>query len=299
MSVDLDINNYELNDILALFKIPVDFSEADLKNAKKMVLKMHPDKSKLSPDYFRFYSKAYKMLFSIWEFRKKDIANDNPNTEFTNYNDEEKTDLLDNFTKNFKNKTEFNKWFNVQFEKNKLCSETEEKGYSEWLKSDENIDNPKNVTMATMREEFDTRKSKMRSLILKEDIQEFGGGGKMQMGGTELSGDAPETFDSGMFSNLGFQDLYKAHVETLIPVTDEDYNIKPKFKNVNEYVSYRNGQDTNPLSENESMNYIQQKNKKEEEQSVRRAYELAKQTELAQQKNQSFWTNILLLNNKI
>ena len=74
-------------------------------------------------------------------------------------------------------------------------------------------------------------------LILKKDIQEFGGGMQMQMGGTELSGDAPETYDSGMFSNLGFQDLYKAHVETLIPVTDEDYNIKPKFKNVNEYES--------------------------------------------------------------
>ena len=69
--LDLDINNYDLHDILVLFDIPMNFNEADLKRAKQMVLRTHPDKSKLSPDYFRFYSSAYKTLFSVWEFRKK------------------------------------------------------------------------------------------------------------------------------------------------------------------------------------------------------------------------------------
>ena len=39
MSVDLDINNYNLEDILNLFKIPVNFDEQDLKRAKQVVLK--------------------------------------------------------------------------------------------------------------------------------------------------------------------------------------------------------------------------------------------------------------------
>ena len=69
--LDLDINNYELADILRLFKIPVNFKESDLKKAKLTVLKTHPDKSGLNPDFFRFYTKAYKMLYSVWEFRKK------------------------------------------------------------------------------------------------------------------------------------------------------------------------------------------------------------------------------------
>ena len=63
---DLNIDNYDLNDILALFKIPYDFDENDLKAAKKIVLKTHPDKSGLGSEYFLFYSKAYKVLFSVF-----------------------------------------------------------------------------------------------------------------------------------------------------------------------------------------------------------------------------------------
>ena len=67
--MDLNINNYDLEDILNLFKIPTNFNEAHLKQAKKMVLKTHPDKSGLSPEYFLFYSKAYKVLYSIHTFK--------------------------------------------------------------------------------------------------------------------------------------------------------------------------------------------------------------------------------------
>ena len=81
--VDLNIDNYELHDILNLFKIPQNFDEQDLKIAKQIVLKTHPDKSNLGSEYFRFYSKAYKILFNIWEFRKRgDIDNTNKNTEY-------------------------------------------------------------------------------------------------------------------------------------------------------------------------------------------------------------------------
>ena len=64
-ALDLDINNYELEDILSLFKLPTNYNEQHLKQAKQVVLKIHPDKSGLSADYFVFYSKAYKMLYSI------------------------------------------------------------------------------------------------------------------------------------------------------------------------------------------------------------------------------------------
>ena len=34
--LDLNIHNYELNDLLELFHLPFHFSELDLKNAKKL-----------------------------------------------------------------------------------------------------------------------------------------------------------------------------------------------------------------------------------------------------------------------
>ena len=52
---DLNIDNYDLQDLLNLFKLDKNFNEEDLKQAKKIVLKTHPDKSGLNPDYFRFY----------------------------------------------------------------------------------------------------------------------------------------------------------------------------------------------------------------------------------------------------
>lgn len=303
-SVDLDINNYNLQDILSLFKIPVNFDEHDMKMAKQVVLKTHPDKSKLPAEYFLFYSKAYKMLHSVWEFRKRgDVDSKNPkNTEYSNYSDEDKNVLLDQFFKSnekFKKSTNFNRWFNEQFERNKLSNESEEKGYGDWLKTDEDLDEPaKNVSMATMKQEFDRKKDKARSLIVREDVQEIWSNNSFSGSSAELSSDAPGTYDSGLFSGLGFQDVYKAHTETVIPVTEEDYEQKQKFRSVNEYQSYRNNQDTKPLSEVQAQQYLNQRNEKEEEKAVRRAYELAKQTELAKQKNQEFWSGLQLLQNK-
>ena len=147
-----------------------------------------------------------------------------------------------------------------------------------------------------MKHEFDKKKSQARSLIIRDDVQEMWSNNSISA--SELSNDSPETYDSGLFSGLSFQDLYKAHTETVIPVTEEDYEKKKKFGSVNEYMSYRNNQDTKPLSEQQALQYLNQKNEKEEEKSVRRAYELAKQTELAKQKNQNFWSGLQLLHNK-
>ena len=43
----------------------------DLKNAKKIVLKTHPDKSKLDKKYFLFFSSAYKILFQLYNFKNR------------------------------------------------------------------------------------------------------------------------------------------------------------------------------------------------------------------------------------
>ena len=50
--MDLNINNYDLDDILNLFKLDYQFDIHDLKKAKKTMLKLHPDKSRLDPKYF-------------------------------------------------------------------------------------------------------------------------------------------------------------------------------------------------------------------------------------------------------
>ena len=307
MSVDLDINNYNLEDILTLFRIPVNFDEQDLKRAKQVVLKTHPDKSGLDSKYFLFYSKAYKMLYSVWDFRKKgDVDKSNSNTEYDTlekYSIKSKKKILDNLfnsdnTKDkFKTSSDFNNWFNEQFEKNKIYNENEESGYGDWLKTDEGLDelNP-NVSAATMKTEFDKKKSSIRALVVHKDVSELNSWNSISA--SELTREGPGEFNSDLFSRLPFQDLQKAHTETVIPVTDEDYDNIPKFKNVNEYLNHRNKVDITPLSEQQSQQYLNQQNDRESEKAVRRAYELAKQSELAKQKSQDFWGNIQFLQNK-
>ena len=131
--MDLNIENYDLDDILKLFKIPKNFLEEDLKAAKKIVLKTHPDKSGLHPDYFRFYSQAYKKIYFIWKFKSssKDKNSKTYDEIVVEHSDnsinlsENKKETLDNFLSS--NKIEkgknFNKWFNEQFEKNKIYRE--------------------------------------------------------------------------------------------------------------------------------------------------------------------------------
>ena len=43
-NIDLNIHNYGLTDLLNLFRLPYHFTEEHLRDAKKIVLKTHPDK---------------------------------------------------------------------------------------------------------------------------------------------------------------------------------------------------------------------------------------------------------------
>lgn len=299
--LDLNLDNYELDDILNLFKIPKNFDENDLKSAKKIVLKTHPDKSGLHPDYFRFFSKAYKSIYEIWMFKNKTEKNqgENTSTEYipkTDFFDREKKTLLDNFLKKEK-KTEkdFNKWFNEQFEKNKIEREEDSRGYGSWLKSDEDLDNENITSLTQLGEEIERKKQKVRALTVYNGIDDITAN---YIGASNLTGDAPSSFGSDLFSSLQYEDLRKAHTETVVPVTFEDYNNVKKFNNVNEYSRYRDSQNIVPLSEIQAKEYLSNKEKYQEKESTERAYKLAQQLEEAKKKQENYWASIRYINNK-
>ena len=302
--MDLNIENYDLDDILKLFKIPKNFLEEDLKAAKKIVLKTHPDKSGLHPDYFRFYSQAYKKIYFIWKFKSssKDKNSKTYDEIVVEHSDnsinlsENKKETLNNFLSS--NKIEkgknFNKWFNEQFEKNKIYREEETNGYGDWLKSNEDVNEEKKISYTQMGEEIEKKKQQVRSLIVYKGVDELYSNFN---GVTNLSGDSPECFGSDLFSSLQYEDLRKAHVESVIPITMDDYNNVKKFKNVNEYNDYRNSQDIVPLSEIQATEYLNNKNKYEEIQTTNRAYKLAQQLEESNKKQNNFWGSIMKIKN--
>lgn len=298
MEQDLDIENYNLSDILNLFKLPVDFNDEQLKNAKKIVLFTHPDKSGLPPDYFRFYSKAYKKLFLIWEFKNKNsskinnsvysVDKNNHNSQFEFSNSEKK--LLDN--NKIKQSDNFNKWFNEQFEKYNV--KNEEHGYGNWLISNEDIEENKQIPQNLIGVEIEKKKQQLKSLIVHKDINDIY---VNNISSSNLIDDIPESYGSGLFSKLHYEDLYKAHTETVVPVTIEDYNNVKKFKSHDEYIKYRSGQNTTPLSELQAKEYLSKKNKIQDEESTFCAYKLAKQSEEVEKKQQIFWGDLMKITN--
>ena len=302
--MDLNIENYDLDDILNLFKMPRNFGEDDVKAAKKIVLKTHPDKSGLPPDYFRFYSQAYKKIYFIWQFKSSSAKDDNSKTydeimsndeKVGHFSNQKKTNLTEFLSSNKMEKgKDFNKWFNEQFEKNKIHREEETNGYGEWLKSNEDIDEDKKISYTQMGEEIEKKKQHVRSLVVYKGIDELHSN---FTGASNLTGDSPECFGSDLFSSLQYEDLRKAHVESVIPVTIDDYNSVKKFKNLNEYNNYRNSQDVVPLSELQAQEYLNNKNKYEEIQTTNRAYKLAKQLEETTKNQSNFWGSIMKIKN--
>ena len=127
---DLNIDNYDLEDLLNLFHLPPDFSKNDLKKAHMMALQMHPDKSHLDSKYFIFFSKAYKLLARIYYFRFRETKM-RPQYNVDMGKDEKK--ILQNLENQTKSK-EFNIWFNKMFEKVKMTDEENDSGYENWFR---------------------------------------------------------------------------------------------------------------------------------------------------------------------
>ena len=82
-NLDLDIGNYDLNDILKLFHINNEITDEGMKQARKIVAMTHPDKAKIDKKYFLFFQEAYKLLNQVYNF-KKQSENTDRNTEMYN-----------------------------------------------------------------------------------------------------------------------------------------------------------------------------------------------------------------------
>lgn len=288
---DLNIDNYTLEGIYKLFHIhTTNLTEDIMKNAKKFVLKTHPDKSQLDPKFFLFYSKAYKRLYAVYEFQNKS-TNKKPDTK--DYENEEHSRVLNAMfekQKNLKDSGNFNKWFNEQFEKHRI-DDPIESGYGDWLKSDDGIVNMDNVTKANMASELDKHKKRVQALTPYTGVTDMYA---PVFAGTTLM-DNNNNYSSGtLFSNNGiaYTDIKQAYNESVIPITEDEYDKMPKFRNIDEYKTHRNNVDVAPPDEQKSMRILVENQSRMEQESAAMAYQMARQMEKAKEQNNSFWATL-------
>lgn len=300
-NIDLKIENYSREELYNLFgfKTSAILTEDSMKEAKKIVLKTHPDKSRLDNKYFVFFSKAYQKLREIYEFQNKTNkkSTDNTGQYFDSQNENGRVlDKMFDMKKDLKDSNNFNTWFNAQFEKHRL-EDPVEHGYGDWLKSDEDIVfTPQNINKDTMGREIEKRKKEIQSLTPYKGVGDAfvsssaGGSALMEYNSNFTSG---SLFSGGG----GYTDLRQAYAESVIPVTEDDYTKVQKFKSIDEYKRHRETANAAPLSKEEALRQLYLQDKQKNEESAALAFYYAQQTEKAKKNDADFWSGLKQLTN--
>ena len=382
-SLDLNIDNYNLPDILALFNLPTLFNDDDLKRARLAVLKTHPDKCQLPKEYFLFFTKAYRIVHQIYTIRhpatnehytervertpranslvpalrcvgkdtlsapyisvdggatataagksvvdynrlmKKEGFQPDNTDEYGKETHERMKRRLDemmtgtNGNKDTAKVGEFNRWFNEKFEQYRLKDDEMETGYDTWFRSSSATDKEQEAeeaednsagaggSWADKVARLNQRKQELRNkyaLVERTELEYAGGDlGGSGAGGYDLTRGRPQEYSSGIFGNLRYEDLKKAHTETVIPVTEEDYYKTKRFNNINELQTFRD-QSRRDLhkqtSKSQQEEIYQQTKMRQEEEDTRRAFILAKQDEISRDIHKKLYSDMFRLENE-
>ena len=292
--LDLNIHNYELNDLLNLFKLPFHFKEEHLKDAKKIVLKTHPDKSGLDKEYFLFFSQAYKYLLKIHQLRQSSTTT---NTDYDKDElwSKEHSVLIDGKIKTM-SQEDYTDWFNSTFEKMRLKDDSEETGYGDWLKSDDDLVDETVTSTNEMNEYIQNKKKQLRALVVHNDFQDMNTSNGGQF---DLVREIPGNYGSSMFDKLQFEDVRKAHCESVIPVTEEDFHNRKKYTNIDELNRERTQDmvqnNDRWLSSHESR--LKESNSQDEDINIQRAYKLMNQDEMIRENHEKFWSDMKRIKN--
>lgn len=292
--IDLDINNYSYKNLLDLYHIDDEIlNDISMKNAYKITIMTHPDKSKLDKRFFLFFSKAYKLLKEVYNIQKKQFNMKNNISNPITYSDTYSSDsnlynhqdtLYEKQIKNKLNQDTFSKWFNEAFENVYIKDKEHDDGYETWLKSDNELH--KHVeNINDMNTYIEKSKQKTRELIHIEDIETID---SIQQNGYNLVRDKPLHYTSGLFNKLQYEDLKKAHTETVIPVTNDDFR-KQQYNNIDELMNERHSLKFDPSKHEKIYEDLQ---KKQDLENTERTYKLIKQMENTKHIQDKWWSSM-------
>ena len=318
---NLNIQSYSLSEILGLFDIPSAYqiSQEDLKRARKKVLMLHPDKSKLTPEYFLFYKKAFDVIIQFYNSQNRQNQKIDENT--TNYHPENTIDNNKSTAQQI-NKTiskmssgDFNNKFNNLFESNQMVDRPDPTR-NEWFTSETatvTMPERQSVSSKNMGQAFDTIKKQTSGLVRYSGVQEMWSGSNI--GGSSLYDDDQDTNDnsnnssnsnnisngyitSDPFSKLKYDDLRKVHKDqTVFAVSETDFDKMPKYQSVDHFNREREQQSMEPLAKEQAQQLLQDRERLTKERMIRKEYDANLRTQQYADKNKSVLASFLYLGN--
>lgn len=306
---NLNINTYSFDEILDLFNLTNanNITVQQLKDAKKIVLKMHPDKSRLPPEYFLFYKKAFEIIVDFFNNQNK-VNVQVPTTEIkysvpTNIS-------VSNFNKSTEKKIQttietmkpeqFQKTFNELFEKNNMGKKIINK--NEWFSNDEPVFNTSNIQITNannINTNIEKMKEKQQGMVIYKGVKEM----QLSLGGVS-TGDLYEDLDdekdeniyieTDPFSKLKFEDLKKVHKnETVFSISEKEFDNVQKYNNVEQYVKSRDTIDIQPMTKTISEEILKKKDEEIRNKIIKKEYEMKKKQTEYENKNKSILSYFL------
>ena len=295
---NLDIHMYSLDELLELFGLNYDLTIQDLKQAKKKVVAVHPDKSKLEPKYFLFYKKAYEIIVQFYENQnkhKKTLTNDqvyDPSSQ-GELNDSTEKEIFK--TINNMSKTNFQSKFNKMFEENNTNKPDPTK--NNWFTSQDNqYEITEKINTKNMGHALEKIKEKQNSIVKYNGVESLYVNSNS---GNKLYDDEDDNYvTTDPFGKLKFEDLRKVHKDqTVLMVSEKDIRNVPQYSSVDQYNRARGAQKITPLEKQESERILAQQNETYRQQIMQKEYQSKLQVLKNEEKNKKILSKFLYLKN--
>jgi hypothetical protein len=302
---NLNIQSYSLDEILGLFDLEsYDITIEDLKTAKRKVLMLHPDKSRLDAKYFLFYKKAFDVIVQFFDnqnrqnrsVEQKDVAY-NPN-----YKDEDKstTKQIQKTMQDMKSQN-FQEKFNELFEANQMGSKPDQ-SRNEWFVQEKSaFDIPQEkMSKQAMNDNFQRIKDQSNGLIHYTGVQSMNDDSATNNNFYEDQDDYSNKYmTSDPFSKLKFDDLRKVHRDqSVLAVSERDINNIQTYRSVEEFNRARSQHSYDPLEKEHANRLLQEQEKAMQQRMMQKEYRAKLQTEQYAEKNKNVLSSFLLLQNK-
>lgn len=294
---NLNIHMYSFQEILDLFQLPSEFGEQDLKRAKMVVLKMHPDKSRLPAEYFLFYKKAFEFVVDYYRDSIKTSAQVpteeivyEPISAEKHISRKIQSTIKEIGAEQFQNK------FNRLFEEN--MTKKIDENQNAWFKNSDPIYSTDSVQNASgIGHAIDQIKEKNAAIIRYRGVESMVSGNR---GNSLYDNDAEESNDyvtCDPFSKLKFDDLRKVHKDqTVFAVGERDF-AKVRLYGSTDELQQERGTSMKPLEKGQAEKMLLEQENQIKQQMMAKQHAASLKSLEYEKKNKSILSSFFQLTN--
>ena len=247
------IEECTLDDLFGLFEME-ELTLEELKDAKKKVLLLHPDKNigRQTATYYEYFKNAYQKLEAVFLYANRHAKD--PTSKTYQTEDLKEAGFYEYCKQNGLKDDGFRKVFNEVFDKVYM---SEKEGHGEWLKED------------TPYDKTDLEKSRQKAMtlvVVDRDIKTL--------------------------ADMNQGDLKEAYLHTVLPIDAEQVlRDTPRFSSVDAYKRTRT--QVQPISGQESIERLRQQEVIETKTALQLSYEHLKRAELQSKKIKEVYREFL------